>query len=183
MDLKELSRKTARLFDRYKYALIVVAVGIVLLVWPSGAGAAETPAAPTGLAAAETGFSVTELETRLSEALSEAQGVGRTRVLLTLKTDMEVLLSKDERESQRRDMEDGELRTYDYETESKTVMSGASGGSAPVVVGRVYPEFKGALVVCEGAGDAAVRLRVVEAVAAVTGLGADKITVVAMKTN
>ena len=38
-------------------------------------------------------------------------------------------------------------------------------------------EFTGAVVVCDGAGRAAVRLRVVQAVAAFTGLGSDKIIV------
>jgi len=61
------------------------------------------------------------------------------------------------------------------------VMKNGADGSAPLVVGRVYPEFLGALIVCEGANDKSVQLSVVEAVSALIGLGSDKITVAVMK--
>ena len=40
------------------------------------------------------------------------------------------------------------------------------------------PLYRGALIVCEGGGNDAVRLQVIEAVAALTGLGSDRIAVV-----
>ena len=46
---------------------------------------------------------------------------------------------------------------------------------------RQPPVYRGAIVVCTGADSAAVRLAIVEAVANVTGLGADKITVLKME--
>ena len=176
--MEELKKKLLAQFGRYKYVLLVVAAGILLLLWPTSRGPDETPVPPP--AQADVSFSVTETETRLAEALSSIQGVGRTRVVLTLKTDVEVLLSKDERESQHREMENGDLRSYQHESESKTVMKSGAEGGVPIVVGKVYPEFKGALVICEGAGDNTVQLRVVQAISALTGLGADKITVAAM---
>ena len=45
----------------------------------------------------------------------------------------------------------------------------------------VYPQFQGALIVSEGADNAAVRWNIVSAVSSLTGLGTDKITVVKMK--
>ena len=53
------------------------------------------------------------------------------------------------------------------------------GGSAeePVVTRTVYPTYRGALVVCQGGDQADVKLAVTEAVAALTGLSADRITV------
>ena len=41
----------------------------------------------------------------------------------------------------------------------------------------VAPQFRGALVVCPGGGDAQIRLKLIEAVSALTGLGADRISV------
>jgi membrane peptidoglycan carboxypeptidase len=41
-----------------------------------------------------------------------------------------------------------------------------------------WPRFTGALIVCEGAGNASVRLALTQAVASLTGLTADRITVV-----
>ena len=49
---------------------------------------------------------------------------------------------------------------------------------APVVTRTVYPTYRGALVVCQGGDRADVKLAVTEAVAALTGLPADRITVV-----
>ena len=61
---------------------------------------------------------------------------------------------------------------------SETVVLSGSGGDAPVVVKNVSPTYRGALVVCQGGGSAEVRLAVTQAVAALTGLSADRITVV-----
>jgi stage III sporulation protein AG len=62
----------------------------------------------------------------------------------------------------------------------KTVVVSGTNGSSPVVVGHVYPEFKGALIVCDGGNLPAVQLRIVESVSALTGLGSDRITVMPM---
>jgi stage III sporulation protein AG len=43
------------------------------------------------------------------------------------------------------------------------------------------PQYLGAIVVCQGADRSDVRLAIVEAVSALTGLGADKISVLKMK--
>ena len=61
-----------------------------------------------------------------------------------------------------------------YERTSDTVT--ANGGV--VVRQEIYPQYRGALVVCDGGNSDRVRLAVVEAVSALTGLGADKISVV-----
>ena len=45
----------------------------------------------------------------------------------------------------------------------------------------VYPEYRGAIVVCQGADNLQVRLNIMEAVARITGLGMDKISVLKMK--
>ena len=43
------------------------------------------------------------------------------------------------------------------------------------------PKYMGAIVVCQGGDNATVRLAIIEAVSNVTGLGADKISVLKMK--
>jgi stage III sporulation protein AG len=55
----------------------------------------------------------------------------------------------------------------------------SSGGSveSPVTLKTVYPEYLGALVVCEGADNPTVAYQIVKAVAGLTGLGTDKIVV------
>ena len=54
-----------------------------------------------------------------------------------------------------------------------------SGQQEAVPIQTVAPEFRGALVVCPGGGNAATRLKLIEAVSALTGLGSDRISVCA----
>ena len=52
-----------------------------------------------------------------------------------------------------------------------------------MTVKRVLPVFRGAVVLCDGADDASVRLSVTQAVSTVCGIGADKVTVLKMKSD
>ena len=51
------------------------------------------------------------------------------------------------------------------------------GTEETVTLQQISPQYQGALVVCSGGGNPSVRLQVVEAVSALTGLGADHISV------
>ena len=57
----------------------------------------------------------------------------------------------------------------------------ASTQKTPVVTKTKKASYAGAVVVCDGADSAVVRLRIVQAVSALTGLGSDKISVIKMK--
>ncbi|MBQ1242637.1 MAG: stage III sporulation protein AG, partial [Oscillospiraceae bacterium] len=69
--------------------------------------------------------------------------------------------------------EDGSLSQ-----EKKTLVLDSGSSESVVVTKSRYPRFTGALIVCEGAGNASVRLALTQAVASLTGLTADRITVV-----
>ena len=171
--------KVLAALGKYKYLLLVAAAGVLLLLWPSGK---ESPVAPTGSETAQMDFDQDAFEAKLAGTLSAMNGVGRVEVMVTLKSGGTLRLQEDRRENQGRNYENGALARYDLETDIRTVMAGGSGGvEQPIILERVYPVFQGAFVVCDGADSAETRLRVVEAVAALTGLGADKITVTKMK--
>ena len=65
----------------------------------------------------------------------------------------------------------------DYSRRSETVLVDDGSGDAAVVVQSWHPTYRGALVVCQGGGAPDVKLAVTEAVAALTALPADRITV------
>ena len=44
-------------------------------------------------------------------------------------------------------------------------------------VQELYPEYRGALVVCDGGGDSQIQLQVLQAVQALTGLNANQISI------
>ena len=149
-----------KLLDKYKYVLLALTAGVVLLLWP--AGEKEKPAPDVPQDAAED-FDLAALEEKLSRTLSQVEGAGRVTVTLTLKSGMEQVPVTDRATSS------GERENR---TEEKTVVVGT--GSVRL---RRYPVFQGALVVCEGADQAQVRLAMTQAVSALTGLGTDRITI------
>lgn len=155
------------LFQRYKYALLVAAAGVVLMLLPAvgGGGAAQ----PSQQSAREVEFETEQLEGRLEEALSQMDGVGQAHVVLTLRSGPGQVLAQDVRQSAGSEQSES--------TQTTVVLSRGSGVEEPIVLQQLSPQFQGALVVCSGGDDPSVRLRVVEAVAAVTGLGADQISV------
>ena len=147
---------------RYRYALLVAAVGVALLVLPTGGG--ETPAASGGTQAEL--FDVAAFEEKLEGVLSQIEGAGETRVVLTLAGGSRRVLAQD----QDRDGDGG--------VASATVtVGGGAGGQEVVTLQTMAPSFRGALVVCPGGGDAQVRLELIRAVSALTGLGSDSISV------
>ena len=178
-DMKPFNLPTEKLFKvlmRYKYLLLVIAAGIVILLWPSG-GAGGSGNSSDGYPA----FSVEDMEQKLEAALSSMEGAGRVQVVLSLRSDMSIVVQEDVNSQSSRKMENGEMTDYDTMSQRKTVMASSGSEQKPVVTKRIYPEFEGALVICDGGDKAGVRLAVSEAVSALTGLGSDKITILKMK--
>ena len=161
-----LTRRAAALFQKYKYVLLVVGAGIVLLLLPSG-GADSAPANEPEQQTErdEAAFRVEEMERKLEQALSRVDGAGEVTVVLTVKSGARQVLAQDITQS-------GEERAA-----STVVVSAGSGTEDTVVLQQICPQYQGALVVCPGGGDPAVCLRLVDAVSALTGLGADKISI------
>ncbi len=153
---------------KYKYAILIALLGVILLLWP-----AAEPEAKEDSQAPPTVQSESALASELEAALAQIAGAGKTTLVLSWRDDGEVVYQTDATVSE----SDGAVST---ETATVTVPSGSSQQQALVVQTR-SPTCLGALVVCEGADSASVRLSIVSAVTALTGLGADQITVVKMK--
>lgn len=141
-------------------ALAVLAVGCILLLMPAGTGQTEqNPVQAQGEM-----FEIEAFERRLEQALSEIDGAGETRVVLSLRSGSRQILAQDRQQ-------DGSGAS------AQTVTVGSSADRQVVPVQTMAPDFRGALVVCAGAGDAAVRLEVTKAVCVLTGLGTDCVCV------
>lgn len=170
-ELMQWKKRLEHLFRQYKYVLVVILAGVVLLLLPplwekEGAGEEGETQAPQEV---NTEDSAAALERRLEEALSQIQGVGEADVILTLKSGPQKILAQD-----------SETSISERGTEasvSSVLISRGSGEEDAIVVQQLSPQYQGALVICSGGDDPEVRLRLVEAVSALTGLGADKISV------
>ena len=138
-----------------RLVLLLLAAGLLLLLLPSGGGTKKTGDAKL----TEPAFSVTDEEARLADALGQISGVGRVKVLLSV---------------------EGSAQRQLAQSEEKTLVVSENGSESVVDLHYVNPEYKGAVVVCEGADDAAAKLAVLSAVEAYTGLTSDRVTVMKM---
>lgn len=172
MDRKETVAQFKKIWERYRYVLLVAAAGVILMIWPFGTKETETVAVST--AETEAGEMLQQTEARMEEILSKIRDVGELHLMLTVERDKEEQLARDTELSYSGDASTPE----DYQRKSEIVLTDGDNGDAPVVTGTTGPVYRGALVVCQGAGDAQVRLSVTNAVAALTGLSADRITVI-----
>ena len=167
-----MNRKTEgvqRIWERYKWAVLVILAGVVALLWPSGGTKETSTAQSTAVAALG---DPEALQEEMEEILSHISGVGEVRLLLTVETDGERQLAGNTETS----YSGSASAPEDFSRSWEAVMA-QDGGQTPVVTTTRYPTYRGALVVCQGGDRADVKLAVTEAVAALTGLSADRITV------
>ena len=164
-DFKKWGLKLRRAIETWRLPLLILALGALILLWPSGKKDEPSAAKPEAAQEAQ----ATDMQTRLEQLLSSMDGVGRVELMLTTSGSEEIFYQTDTRVS-------GDTR------EETTVFSSTqSTQKTPVVTKTKNAPYLGAVVVCDGADSAAVRLRVMQAVSALTGLGSDKISVIKMK--
>ena len=157
--------KLQRVLGKYKFVALILCLGVVLMLLPvRGDNQSNQTQAVRQSEEGEQTFDLEALERRMESALSEINGVGEVTVVLSLRSSGEDILAQDTSEG----------TTSDRET---VIVSTGSGTEEAVSVKTIYPEFKGALVICEGAGNASVKLEVLQAVSAITGLSSDQISI------
>lgn len=149
------------LWAKYKYPILVVLVGLGLMLLP---GKSE----PEPQQSAETVESP-NLEARLAAILSQIDGVGQVRVLLTEETGRENVYQTDTQTD------------TDRRSEDTVLVEDASRTENGLIRRTLEPTYRGAVILCQGADQPSVRLAIVEAVRCVTGLGADRVSVLNMK--
>lgn len=153
---------------KYRYAILVIIAGILILIVP-GTDQVEEATDPS-----DREHTVQPaLDASLANILGLIDGAGKVEVLLTQQKGEETIYQTDE------DSSSGE-RTADHRTDT-VLITGESRLETGLIKQINPPVYKGAIIVCQGAGDPKVRLSVVEAVMRVTGLTSDKITVLKMK--
>ena len=166
MDQLDLVQRVKTLIGRYKYVILIVAAGIFLMAMPSGQSQQDwqEPAAESA--------EDTDIREELESVLSQIQGVGKVRVMVTELSPPETVYQTDV------DLDTG---TDGSSQRSKTVIVSKDGDETGLIRTVTPPTFLGAVIVCQGGDIPSVRLAVSQAVAAVTGISTDRITVLKMK--
>ena len=163
----DMTGKLKALFGKYKYVLLILGLGIILMSLPDPEEApavAETPQQQT--------LPASRAE-ELEEILGQISGVGKVKVMLTEAAGAETIYQTDEDRSVSTDSESLRSQTV--------IIADVSREEAGLVRSVTPPVYLGAIVVCQGGDSPAVRLDIVEAVSNVTGISSDRITVLKMK--
>jgi len=184
--MKELKEKLQELNEKLpekmrgdkKLAMIVgiCVVGVLLIALSAIPGKpkanAEPPNTPEVFQADVSDY-VTHLEERLAQLISEMDGAGKTRVMLTLESGAEEVYAADEqfKSSSTQHGENRELR-FEYIT-----LRAKDGGEQALLLTVVQPRVRGVAVVCEGGGSALVQTAILQTVTAVLDVSSARVSI------
>lgn len=169
MDVKASYATLLQFIKKYKYVVLILAIGVVLMLIP-----ARSKKTPT-VVQTKSSQTVAEysIDDKLSSVLSQVDGAGKVQVFLSaLEGEETVFQSNNE---QRTDSNGNELRS------TIVTVSDSQRNESGLIKQINPPTYKGAIIVCEGADDPAVQFALINAVSNVTGLGTNKISVLRMK--
>ena len=166
MEGLDSAKRLMGVFEKYKYAIGILLIGVVLMLLP-GQVSAEDPE-PT-----QPEKTQDHMDQMLEEILSHIEGAGSVKVLLTQQTGEEILYQTDTEEDLNGDSSSMQSQTV--------IVSDSQRNDTGLVRRRDPPRYLGAVIVCQGGDRPQVRLAIVEAVSCVTGLSANQISVLKMK--
>lgn len=166
--MESIKQKIFETIKKYKYALVVLLLGIGLMLLPSRS---ERKTEPEPIAATQPAEE--PVSNKLERILSQIQGAGKVSVVLTEAEGERIIYQTDSNLSNSEGSSQQQLDTVTV-TDSDKRQTG-------LIVQTQPPVYRGAVVVSEGADQPTVKLALVNAVSNLTGLGASQITVLKMK--
>ena len=146
--LSQLRGQAAQLIRKYRIPLLVFLLGVALVLIPSRTKKEEPQ--QTSAEAAETDFNLSATQKQLETLLSAIDGAGRVRLMLTLSSGERIVYQTDSRT----------VTTSGSTTQETQTVFRQPGGAEkePAVQSVVYPQYQGALVICDGAERAVLLL-------------------------
>lgn len=169
MDISATGNKLLTFIKKYKYIVLLVLIGAILLMLPTEKHneRATDNSVTTKITNSDT------INQDLTSLLSKVKGAGKVEVYLMAAEGEETIYQTDE---------DNSEDTSGDNTRSQTVIVADSQRNEHGLVRKINPpKYNGAIIVCEGADNAEVQLQLIRAVANLTGLGTNRISVLKMK--
>lgn len=169
MDIKSIPQKIKLLIKNYRYALIILGVGLIFMLLPEIGIPKQKDESKS-----EDPLIISEsAEEQLCNILRKINGVGEVDVLLTVATEGITHYEADTDITLTGETDDQRRQTV-IVTDSERNQSG-------LVNRQDAPIYRGAVIVCQGGDKPAVCLSVTQAVTSATGLSSDQICVLKMK--
>ena len=167
MNIMQRAQQWASRLGKYRYAGFVLLLGVCLMCLPNTSSDEPQPEQAQQIPQSD-------LQIQLEDILSKIDGAGEVCVLLSMQEGVSYQYQQDLQ---------SDTTSDSVQMQSQTVFSRENGSELPVVAKTIYPSYRGAVVVCEGADRAAVQLAIVRVVSNLTGLGSDHIAVIKMKSK
>ena len=124
------------------------------------------------------------LEDRLNRTLSQIEGAGEVKVMITLKSSAEKVLDKDTESDQetgtRQSSKTSKKENTVYRTDSE---SNSQGSGSPYVSKELSPKIEGVVVIADGGENAVVKENISSAVQALFDIEPHKIRIMKKQTN
>ena len=168
MDFIKLRNRTTEIFQKYKYICLILIVGMILMSIPNKTDDEQSTVLPKNETREQTG-----IEEQLAEILGEIQGAGKVKVMLSIGEGERTIYQTDDTFSQ------GE---QDTDSRTQTVLITDASRNETGLIHQINPPvYQGAIILAQGADRPNVKLSIVDAVSKITGLGADRISVLKMQ--
>ena len=166
MDRGDVKETIIELFKKNRWIMLILAVGFLLMCYPEKQ-TEDLQVKPEEMQ------QETTLQQELEDMLSKLENAGKVKVLLSISTGSRSYYQTDAVLSKTTDTID--------ERKEAVIITSANREEQGLLQRIDPPLYLGAVVLCQGADDAKVKLAVVDAVSTATGLSSDKISVLKMK--
>ncbi len=165
---------------RYQYLFLLIGAGVVFML-ASQLGSQQTVPEENKTQETEI-FDLAEFQETIQKKLSMISGAGRVEVLLSLKSGTESIYASDVRQDDQETGTGSENTSGSSTYESSlSVVSSGNYGQTPVLLKTVYPEFRGAVVICDGADNGEVCYAISQAIHSLCGISFDNISIMKMQ--
>lgn len=175
--------------------ILIITIIAINVVWNDDTEETEN-VEPSSDKSKQLASSVEEIETasdsvstdetvkNLEEILSNINGVGKVKVMLTYSQTSQTipLYNQDssEKNTEETDTQGGTRKVTETDTKTEIIYKEENGEKIPITQSIISPKIEGAIITAEGAGNATVKTNIIQAVEAVTGVATHKIQVFEM---
>ena len=166
----------AKLFQGQRSVSIIVLLGLagIVMIFISSSFHPQSTAVHTAEEESSVSSELLDYRTQLSEELgnmlASMNGVGRTKVMITLDGTVRNVYATDVdvngRQTSRKNGTDENADNQNTERRSCIVIRQKDGSEKALTVGQLMPEIKGVLIICEGGDDPRICEEIVRAVSA-----------------
>lgn len=159
----------------FKFVVALILLLIALIIYISFSGSAETKTETKELTSSNyitTMEYCEKLEDKLQSIISQIDGAGNVKVMVTVDGSPELIYVSDT-DTKTSTTTNGTTTT----TTSSPIIVGSGSSSGGIVMTEKLPKVKGVIVVSTGAGQIGIKLNILNAIATLLDISTDNITI------